>query len=154
MHRLLFTLIIHNAIFSLFYYRSCALHRLMSMSFQRLLFARESQGNCLKEAVSDSTSTIYLSIFPFLSFPFCSFKYTYVPFLALVSAISHDFIKTRAILPWKCRRYQINCSASARRRDLFGSFPPHVSTSEGDYCRRNPFVGIITRTQYEKRRLV
>lgn len=124
------------------------------MSFQRLLFARESQGNYLKEAVSDSTSTVYLTIFSFLLLSFRSFKYTYLPFLAFVSAISHNFIKIPTILPWKCRRYQINCSASARQCDLFGSFPPHVSTSKGNYCRRNPFVGIIMGIWSEKRKLL
>lgn len=106
-----------------------------------MLFARQ----CLKEIISRRLSqirhAIYLSIFLFLSLPLLSSTFT---FLVLVSAISHDFIKTRAILPWKCRCYQINCSALARRCDLFGSFPLHVSTCERDYCRRNPFVGIIT----------
>lgn len=122
-----------------------------TMLFQQLLFA---QGNCFKETVSDSTTTIYLSILLFLSLSFRAFKYPYLTFLVLVSAISHDFIKIRAILPWKCRRYQINCSALARRCDLFGSFPPHVSTSEGDYRHRNPFVGIITSVRFEKQRTV
>lgn len=124
------------------YYRSCELFRLMSM----MLFS-----NCyllvnLKETVSRKLSRIdYLSIHFSISFPFFSlFQIERLPFLALVLAIFHDFIKTRAILSWKRRRYQINCSASTRRRDLFGSFPlPHVSTSKGDFCHRNPFVGII-----------
>lgn len=93
--------------------------------------------------------SIYLSYLPlYLSLgSLYSPKYTH----SLPRSISRDFIKTCAILSWKCRRYQINCSALARRCDLFGSLPVHVSTNGEDYRRRNPFVGIISGT-WSKRR--